>query len=606
MASVEEEISAEQSKYLSLLLEGIKLQFPSSEFKARLSKCYRKSILSWKDSDGLDLLHYTILENNLVALILFLNQGHFKPPYQPKVWPYLHLASCMGHKCMLSTIIQELQFQNKSVAVDWSIYSRKIKPKITRFTPDLIDAEKEKKHSAIDLASLFGNIDSLRLLLDFWQVNNKTYACPKSQVLKSFKSNTAKEASLYLTLACKANSPNAVRLLLTEHDDKAEALESAIRMGMPECVDVVLRDGGKDFVKNSFQGMNLFHVLFSYRTCYMKSQYESMVGIVSVLLRHDQDVNASRPSRTYPLYSFLSQEITNCPIETIIPCLIAVLLLLLNSGADPNFDEIFVEERLKDKEQNTAFGRRPYSSAVNCFLCALPSIKAPYETESLSNPADQYAYKAIELLLRHGADLSLFGKFNERGYYDDSLEKPHHEGTALHVALSTRNRSFISYPLIRLLLRYGIEADRKGKWVSSKLDYTVSFAINILPCTICTLSPSQFIDNPKLQKLSDNDFKILRYIMRFMSLSSLIGAYKEYVDMNEKLKALSQSDETISLLDDKINDAIEKAFEEHIKAPWKLQKMCSRIIWKACKMHMGNLFDLPIPNPLRNVILGFH
>ena len=97
-------------------------------------------------------------------------------------------------------------------------------------------------------------------------------------------------------------------------------------MAKPECVDALLRSGVD--TKPLFGGMNLYHVLFAYSKTFEESWFESFVTVTSVLLRHNVDVNACRPSRTYPLYSLLRcTRISH--MEKSAPFMLAALLLLL-------------------------------------------------------------------------------------------------------------------------------------------------------------------------------------------------------------------------------------------------------------------------------------
>lgn len=606
--SLKYSLDEEQSKKCSLILEAIQLHLDSQELKRRVLNCKSWLVDEWKDDNSLDFVHHCILSNNMMALVLLMNQGHFKPPYEPATWPYLHLVACLGHRTLIPIAVQELKFQNDLVELNWKIYSNVIKVKIEGYSPDLKEREMVIKHTPVDIAALFGHIDCVCLLLDFWQVHNKSVSRRRYAPSKSADRTSA---STYLSLACQTNSPNAVRLLILEksvnNEELKEALESAVRTGIPECVDVILREGGFTNVKSTFQGMNLFHVLYSYRSCRNKKQYEEMVEMTTVLLRHNQDVNACKPSRTFPLHSLLSHEPVGCCIEDSSPCIIASLLALLSSGADPNLDEIFIEDKLQLKEENTAYGRRPYSSALNCFLCTLPAIRGPHHFDSSKDPLEQHAYKCIEILLRHGADMSYFGQFNERSFYDNTLEENlYHEGTPLHVLLSTRPIAFFSYPLLRLVLRYGADADARGKWFPPQMDSFVQFAINILPISIWTAT-SNATQTSDLKVFSEKDLKSFRYIMRFMDKNATSLAYKEFTNLSANLRnSIENGSHESKSFNIDMYEKICSEYEQELKKPWCLQKCCSSTIWRSCRMHMGNIFDLPIPNPLRKKILEFH
>ncbi|GFR65035.1 hypothetical protein ElyMa_001938000 [Elysia marginata] len=113
-------------KNLELLRDAISLNFDSTDLKARLNKCDVSYITNWKDEFNFDLIHHCILEKNIVALLLLLSRGLFKSPYEPSTWPYLHLVACLGHKTLISTVVQELKYQNEPIIPDWSAYFAKV------------------------------------------------------------------------------------------------------------------------------------------------------------------------------------------------------------------------------------------------------------------------------------------------------------------------------------------------------------------------------------------------------------------------------------------------------------------------------------------------
>ncbi|GFN93584.1 ankyrin-1-like [Plakobranchus ocellatus] len=593
---------------LDLLMDAISLQFDSVDLKARLNKCDVNYIKHWKDKCGFDLLHYCILENNIVALVLLLSRGLFKPPHEPATWPYLHLAACLGHKSLIPTVVQELKYQNDALVPDWNAYDTQIQRKVQGHIPKLDAEERSKRLTPVDMAALFSHAACVRLLLDFWQVQSNNQN-------KRSLSRQDSSSSLYLSLACKANSPLALRVLLQEDPDKKEALECAIKMSAPECVDIVLRDGGLGDLSKVFQGMNMFHVLYSYSSCMSLKQYESMVEITSILLRHGQDVNSVRPSRTFPLYSLLSHHGAGCNMEQRGPFLLAALLLLLKAGADPNVDEILIERKLRDAEHSTAFGRRPYSSATHCLISNIPLLKAnAFEDALVMDPVDNFCYKCIELLLRHGADLSYLGRFQP--YLETSVFPPNTycTGSVLHSLMSMRSVTFINYPILRLILHYGVDADICGSCLIPVISLKISYAINVLPFCLWSL---YLVDQSarNLQKnafISKTDVKHVLYVMRFMSQPALVLAYREFVSGVTFLQKHAEvNDGATSLLNELSDDnpVLTKLLQEYeamTRVPWSLQKCCSHRVWVACRHHMGNIYSLPIPGPLRKVILSFY
>ena len=592
------------SKNLGLLLEAISLHFDSTDLKARLSKCGADFIISWKDEYNFDLIHHCILENNIVALLLLLNRGLFKAPHEPTTWPYLHLVACLGYKSLISTVVQELKYQNEPVVLDWNAYYALAQNKSTEHTPSLEKEEKSKRMTPVDLAALFSHVECVRLLLDFWQVHTKNQGRNYSKLHRQGSISPA-----YLSLACKANSPLALRVLLREDPGKKEALECALRMSAPECVDIVLRDGRLDDLTKVFQGMNLFHVLYSYSNCMTLKQYEAMVEITSILLRHGLDVNSLRPSRTFPLHSLLSHHGAGCSMNQRGPFLLATLLLLLKAGADPNVDEILIEGKLRDAEHSTAFGRGPYSSASHCLVSNFHLLKAnAFEDPLVTDHVDEYCYKCIELLLRHGADLGYLGKF--KPYLDTSLFPPfyYHSGTVLHSLFSSRSVSFINYPILRLILHYGVDADSEGSWCLPGLNLNAVYAINILPFSLWTslIFDKTIRNSQEKPSLTKTDLKYFLYVMKFMSQSSLVLAYAEFTSGLASMKKYVEVKGDVELSQENpVLDKMLREYEAATRVPWSLQRCCSHQVWVSCRHHMGNVYSLNIPGPLRKVILSF-
>lgn len=585
---------------IAQVLDAIINHLDSAELKLRLSRCSPTVVTSWKDEHSLDLVHHCILENNIVALMLLLTLGYFKPPYEPVTWPYLHLVACLGRRTFIPSIIQEIKYQNIFTALDWNVFKEAIKPKLKVIIPELNPSDQAMKLSPIDVAALLGHIGCVKLLLDFWQVHNPGAKCRKLD----------SSASMYLLLACQANSPKALRLLVDEHSDKKEALEFSLKILAPECVAAVLQAGDLAYVDKAFHGMNLFHVLYSYSSCLSAEQYKAMVDITSILISHKLDVNALRPSRTFPLHSLLCHNTANINLEECGRHLVTCLVLLLQAGANPNLDEIWIEEKHEDAEQNTAFGRRPHSSAINCFLTSLPFLK--FNTFEFVSSVDTYAHQVIGLLLKHGADLSFMGKFQTLSSYD-APEITYCYGTALHVMLSTRPQSSLSFLLLQLLLHHGVDTDSLGNWDIPGALFTVHYALNILPFSLWSSSLATFVGS-RTEKFNftSEDLELFTYVMKFMSQRSLVGAYREFLIGVQSLRLLAEVQgrrevlEADHLRDNACFTQIVAAYENSTKLPWPLQRCCSQVVWTACRMCVLNINILPIPGPLKHVIIGFH
>ena len=317
--------------HLSTLLDDIKLHVDNQMFKRHLEKCSRRKLESWKDENDLDLLHHAILENNFVVVGNLFALGFFKPPHEVVTsWLYVHMAAVLGERTIISMLLQERPYDNKKTVLDWDLFHKVIAPKIdiSKVTTSIVPAEdKEKKFAflPLDLAARYGHVQSVKTILDFHIFRSQQ----SQQAASSRRSSQSVAKTGHMNMACVLDSPFALRLLLTDSPDADEAknaLDISLKMAKPECVDALIRFGVN--AKELFGGMNLFHVLFAYSKSFEESWFESFVTVTSVLLRHRHDVNACRPSRTYPLYSLLRcVRIAN--MEKTAPFVFTALLLLL-------------------------------------------------------------------------------------------------------------------------------------------------------------------------------------------------------------------------------------------------------------------------------------
>jgi hypothetical protein len=319
---------------MKLLLEDIKLHVGTEMLKRHLEKCSQRRLQGWRDEEGLDIMHHAILENNLVVVGSLLALGYFKPPHQPAIsWSYVHLAAVLGQRSVVSMLLQERPYDNTKVTLDWPLFHRVIAPKldVTKVKATIVPLEDNERSFAflpLDLAARYGHSACAKTILDF-HIFRSQQAGSVNMAGSTLSRKCSFAKTGYLNMACMLDSPFAVRLLLTDSpddDDAKCALDVSLKMAKPECVDTLLRFGVD--AKQLFGGMNLFHVLFAYSKTFEESWFESFVSVTSVLLRHRHDVNACRPSRTFPLYSLLrSTRISN--MENSAPYIIAVLLLLL-------------------------------------------------------------------------------------------------------------------------------------------------------------------------------------------------------------------------------------------------------------------------------------
>uniref|UniRef100_A0A0B6Y0K0 Uncharacterized protein n=1 Tax=Arion vulgaris TaxID=1028688 RepID=A0A0B6Y0K0_9EUPU len=102
------------------------------------------------------------------------------------------------------------------------------------------------------------------------------------------------------------------------------------------------------------------------------------------------------------------------------------------------------------------------------------------------------------------------------------------------------------------------------------------------------------------------------YVMKCMSQMALVEAYREFLEGIQILRLLAdrlgrrQILENVCLQGSPIFTEIVNEYEKNAKQPWLLQRCCSHVVWRACRMRMINVKDLPIPGPLKKIVIQLH
>lgn len=99
---------------MSSLVHMIQTYGETSALKTCIEKISKKSIEQYKGENGMDVLHYAIIANNMEAVSLLFHKGIFKPPHESSSFPYLHLAARLGHKMILNMLLQERPLDTKT------------------------------------------------------------------------------------------------------------------------------------------------------------------------------------------------------------------------------------------------------------------------------------------------------------------------------------------------------------------------------------------------------------------------------------------------------------------------------------------------------------
>lgn len=67
---------------MSSLVHMIQTYGETSALKTCIEKISKKSIEQYKGENGMDVLHYAIIANNMEAVSLLFHKGIFKPPHE--------------------------------------------------------------------------------------------------------------------------------------------------------------------------------------------------------------------------------------------------------------------------------------------------------------------------------------------------------------------------------------------------------------------------------------------------------------------------------------------------------------------------------------------
>ncbi|KAL4233476.1 hypothetical protein ACF0H5_008157 [Mactra antiquata] len=330
-----------------------------SSVRQCLEKCERKYLLAWTDEGGYDVLHHAIMANNIEAVGMIFAMGLFKPPHEPKYHPYIHLAANFGNRSISVMILQERP-------QDYSTTRTKFKwvKKPTESSQNL--TSETSMVTPLDVAGECGHVDCIRSILDVSSIRTKL---------------GIKGSDNHLSAACASSSSSALRLLLKQRpssEDIKSAIGTALKQANAECLDVLLKCNTS--LTSLFGGMNLYHVLYSYCFSFKKTWYESFLAVTSVLLKHKQNPVCAIPFRTYPLYSLISHTPASDFGRTF-PYIAACMVVLLNAGVDPNFNEVHFESEHEGKNVQTAFGRGAFPSALHCLYGNVKTLMRRFDDE---------------------------------------------------------------------------------------------------------------------------------------------------------------------------------------------------------------------------------
>ncbi|XP_050390109.1 uncharacterized protein LOC126809526 [Patella vulgata] len=526
------------------VLTSIKNQDDGLNLWGTVEKLPMKDVIAWHDSNHFDFLHHAIIHNNVIAVGTFLTRGYFKSLQEPNIYPYQHVACLLGFKTILTMFLQERQFDDKILHKSYfkqlcRSLRISLSSETTNHNTDIHSTTRDQL-SVLDVASLAGHIGCVKTILDFRQ-------------LKGYIG--LKQRGDYFSLACYSNSPNSLKLLLQERAGDAN-LEDSVKISLVkmqvECLDCLLSHGVR--TESLYGGMNLFHVLYSYVYAFEKEQFTSLAKMTSLILKYGFDVKACVPSRTYPLYSFIDKYFGPEDIEIKGNGILHCLKLLLEAGADPNFNEVIMENGIF----GGAFGREPFSSAFHAFLSRYVqfSLKKGEETEYRGLP--DFFFNMCQQLLQNGAGPN----------YRAIFGTPEQEISVFQAACLCSMNVENDNRIIKLFLQYGGDPNGSGFSIKSLLDWHIT-----------------------LNALEYETVELLNMLLCTMSHANYRQSIKEIMDSAN--------------MDIFLPNLVQSVNNESITV-WTLKRFCCLFILNSCQRSSMKVNSLPVPENVKKQIFPFY
>ncbi|XP_076452272.1 uncharacterized protein LOC143287915 [Babylonia areolata] len=403
----------------------------------------------------------------------------------------------------------------------------------------------------------------------------------------------------HLTLAALEDCPAAVSLLLEQQsakdqqqrdndndtDDFKAALEVSVQRARPECLDLLLAKKPRRLdPKRLFKQINFFHVLYTFSASFGESSYGRLPEATRVLIARGHDVSAKAPPRTYPLYTLLTHAL--CFHDySFTRHYVRCLRLLLEAGADPNFDEIRYEKRYRQTKGSSsssssssrfsAAGRRSFSSALHCLLETVETYSAGLASKAL---AVRFVEECAEVLVSHHADVSKVGVIGDGGR---DLQ-----GTVLHQYAKSCVTLGVDRSILRSILRFGAEPDVK---VNGK------YALNVYVDTLLeTLNGSHKTPHTD-HRYQDDVSNLLNFMCAYMSSPHIKEAARI---VRTSHYGRSKSEQVKYYVDEVVN-----SLEAHSKRVRPLQSLAAWSVWQACGKRADVVRNLPVKVELKTMIL---
>lgn len=380
----------------------------------------------------------------------------------------------------------------------------------------------------------------------------------------------------YVALACAAQSVPSLNLIMKKDkpkpDDIKKAIEVSLMKASAQCLDILLQQKVK--TDDMFNKRNFFHMLytFSNTTQFGTDGYRRLPEVTKVLVKHKYNVNTSSPPNTYPLYSLIKNAL--CVHDYVnTRHYVMCLRVLIEAGADPNFDETEREKKLNARGIKTEHGRMSYSSAMHCLLETVESFSEYLESKALGV---RFVVQMGEVLIQYKARINAVGRLGDKN--------SNRYGTVLHQFAKCCVKLGVDTDIFKYLLRQGADPNAReenGKYVINTFLDTL-FA-GLKEFSSYQMPPDHTEDVQTMLSLS-------LFMNRTCVQDTLKIVRKDY-GSNPPQHIKKYVVMAISELD------------KRAKEVWPLKRICRTLIWEMCNRDASVVTKLPTDIESRTYIL---
>lgn len=539
-------------KAIQNFIDAVKGRATVDRLRHFLGECKPRYIVEWIDESGLDLLHRCIILNSPEAVEFLLSNRFFNESHQPKYNPYLHLAAKLGHRAIIGIILQYRWNDNR-------LMSTLIYPEVMNIENKnhCLKLENQPKVTPLDIAATNKHLDCVHQILNMCVLKN----------------NPEHKDSGYLALATLAGSPSALCYLLKQKykaEEVRAAVEIAVKCAKATCLDLLLETKVK--TDDLFEGKNVFHMLYTFSSGkeFGRNGYASLPAVTAVLVKYKFNVSSKNPTNTYPLYSLLFNSL--CMHDAInTQYYVQCVRILLEAGADPNFDEVKYEETIKAKGKKSLVGRPAFSSAMHCLLETVETYAEFMQSASL---AVKFVLECGEALLSHDAKAKKKGR---SGKHRNTVLGP-----ILHQYAKTCVAIGVDENVFRFLLRYGADANYK---LNDKY-----FINTYLDTLLDKLSQIAFyMRQPNHVDNVETMLKMCKYMSR-KCVKDALRLFK-----NRHYRSIEQTAKYITM--------VQTELERQIKTIKPLKHLAAMNVWELCDRNANSVHQLNISSELKTCIL---